>query len=318
MKTVLLIVAVLLSMVAGVASAQEVVVTGFPLGVGGSVDRHFFESYRTDLKSIADSLRNNPFARAIIVGSADGGRFRNNNDAKNPGLALGRAHALRNWLIGQFKVDSNQLVIQSKDVAPIGPRYRSVSIRLLSERTSIESRHVAAAMPNAGAQPGGPTEMHGTDLVEHMGLQVGAGVTTSPYGGTPFVSGAVTWKRRIFVEGVLGYTLWDGSFLYKNASLDTRRRLAGGAVTFYPLSKVPIAGVIGWVRVEEVSQTFYQYVKLSEGPFFGLRTSILDFVTITGGYNPVKQRVAGLSISHAKNDQFLLSVGITKTFGGLR
>jgi hypothetical protein len=313
----LLIVAFLMSL-ASYAPAQEVVVSGFPPGVGGGVGRDFFEPYRSDLKAVADTLHRYPSARAVIVGGADGVRFRENNDAKNPGLALGRAHTLRQWLIQHFSVDSTQLIIQSKDVSLVGPLYRSVSIRVINDKPPSNSRPNTQTVPNPPVSSNSGTTNTGGDLKEHMGLQISAGLSTSPYGAIPFVSGAVTWRRAIFVEGTLGYTLWDGAFRYQGVDLDTRRRMAGGQLIVYPFNRLPLGFVGGWVRVEEIAHAYYAYARLSEGPMFGVRTSIFDFVTITGAYTPVKQRVAGQAISRAKNDQFLLSICVNKIFGGLK
>ncbi|MBI5265642.1 MAG: hypothetical protein HY851_00265 [candidate division Zixibacteria bacterium] len=314
MKTTALLFVGLLLLSGAIVSAQDLVVTGFPLGVGGSVDHNFFEPYRADLKAVADTLHKYPSALAVIVGAADGERFRENSDAKNPGLALGRAHALRNWLIRQFNVDSTRLIIQSKDVSQIGPHYRSVSIRVIRERRSDTQTPSTPPPPLAGIAAPLPV----SDLTEHMGLQIGAGLSTSPYGAIPYVSGAVTWKRLIFFEGTLGYTFWNGAFTYQGVELDTRRRMAGGQLVVYPFNRLPLGIVAGWVRVEELSQAHYSYVRLSEGPIIGARATLFDIVTATGAINPVKQRVAGIPISRIKNGQLMLSVGVHKTFGGSR
>lgn len=301
------------------ANSQEVVVTDFPLGVAGSVDPGLFKPYQAGLQAVADTLRKYPVARAVIVGGADGERYRENNDAKNPGLALGRAHVMRDWLIMKFGVDSTQLLIQSKDVAKVGPIYRSVSIRVVREPERIAATSAAPAVPTtAQVQPVSQPARAGGDITEHMGLQVGGGLTTSPYGAIPFISSAVTWKRKVFVEGSLGYTVWDGTFRLQGTDLETRRRMAGGAIIIYPFTRLPLGVVGGWARVEEISQSYYQYVKLSEGPIIGLRASLLDHIYITGAYTPVKQRTAGELISQFNDGQFMFSVGVHKIFGGSR
>lgn len=305
-----------LMLVGASANAQEVVVTDFPLGIGGSVNPSLFRQYQTGLQAVADTLHKYPTARAVIVGAADGERYRANNDAKNPGLALGRAHALREWLIKHYDVDSTQLVIQSKDVALIGPNYRSVSVRVVRESRPSVSVPDAQVVSSPQVLSHSEPPQAARDITEHMGLQVGGGLTTSPYGAIPFVSGAVTWKRIIFVEGTLGYTMWNGTFRFQGIDLETHRRMAGGAVIIYPLTHLPLGLVGGWARVEEISQAYYQYVRLSEGPILGLRTSLLDCITITGAYAPCKQRLAGEAKSEYKSSQFMLSVGVQKIFGG--
>jgi hypothetical protein len=303
---------------AGIAHAQEVVITDFPLGVGSSIDLGFFRPHEAGLKAIADSLGKYPHSVAVITGGADGVRFRQNNDAKNPGLALGRAHALRNFLVVKFKVDSAQLLIQTNDVPAKGAPYRSVSIRVVRELTNLQAR-----LDSVANQP--PIEKHYTEirevksnLAEHLGLQIGLGVSTSPFGGIPIAEAAVTWKQIVYVEGVFGYTFWNGTFRIQSTNLSTRRRLAGGHIIVYPWSQLPIGLVGGWTRIEEISQQYYQYVKLSEGPELGVQVTPLKFLSVRGVYNPSKQRVAGQSISSTKNGQFLLSVAVHKTFGGAR
>ena len=125
-----------------------------------------------------------------------------------------------------------------------------------------------------------------------------------------------TWKRFIFVEGIVGHTLWDGTYDYENSSLYTRRRLAGGMVTVYPLPKIPIGATGGWIRIEEISQRYNEYVRMSEGPVIGVVAAPLDYLTITAVQNTAKHNVIGDLKSRLKNGQFLLYATINVTFGG--
>jgi len=119
--------------------SQEVVITDFPIGVGGSVSDEFFTPYFPQLQLIADKLIEFPSTRAIVTGSADGVRYRSGNDAKNTGLALGRAHALRNLLVEKFNVDPLRIVIQSVDSKAKGGSFRYASVRLSWELTELEA-----------------------------------------------------------------------------------------------------------------------------------------------------------------------------------
>ena len=80
--------------------------------------------------------------------------------------------------------------------------------------------------------------------------------------------------------------------------------------------KIGIVG--GWLRIEEVSQRYYEYVKLSEGPMIGVEAIPLDFLTASIIYNPTKHRLAGSFESISENDQFLISLKVFKLFGGLK
>jgi len=130
----ILLVAGCLALLPGVTWSQEVVVSGFPIGVGGSVSRDFFRPYYPELQAMADTLRKYPLVRAVITGGADGEHYRQNHDAKNPALALGRAHALRNLLIYEFNV------IRSEDVKTKGARYRYASVHIAREVSDLDAR----------------------------------------------------------------------------------------------------------------------------------------------------------------------------------
>lgn len=298
------------------ASSQEVVVTGFPTGVAGSVGPEFFKPYYGRLQAVADSLQKYPLARAVITGGADGDRYRRGNDAMNPALALGRAHALRSLLITEFHVDSTQIVVRTEDVKEKGERYRYASVRVSSEIQKLGAR-----LDTIEDRP--PIEKHFTEvrevpneITEVLGLQLSAGLSSSPFGGLPIVSSALVWDNTLFVEAMVGHTFWNGSFAFEGADLDTKRRLVGGQIVVYPWENRPVGIVVGWVRVEEISQDYYKYVKMSEGPVLGLRASPNDFISITAAYNPSKQRQAGIDSAESKNDQFLLRLTVHRLFGG--
>ena len=131
----LMIVIGLLTLCSVSAGSQELVVTGFPVGVGINVDRGFFGQYDIQLKAVADSLNKYPQSLAIVTGSADGNRYPRYNDALNPSLALGRAQALRNVLVDKYNVDSTQILVQAADAKEKGERYRYASIRIVHGTT---------------------------------------------------------------------------------------------------------------------------------------------------------------------------------------
>jgi hypothetical protein len=106
MKRVTLLILTLAIAFSGVALPQEVVIVDFPLGVAGSIDPAIFKPLFPQFQAISDTLAKYPLMRAIVMGGADGEEYYDAHDAKNPSLALGRAHALRNLMIREFKVDS--------------------------------------------------------------------------------------------------------------------------------------------------------------------------------------------------------------------
>ncbi|HSH00839.1 MAG TPA: hypothetical protein VLB27_12340 [candidate division Zixibacteria bacterium] len=286
--------------------AQEVIIDGFPLGVGQSVDPDLFEKSREALQAIADSLARYPLLRGVVIGCADGAQYREHNDAKNPGLALGRAHALRNYLVFELGVDSSQLLVQSTDVPTFDSRYRYASVRLQWPEPAPEPEPVT--LPEVSAAP----------AAHDLGLRIGAGLSSSPYGIIPLVSAGVVWDKTVYVEALGGHTFWKRTFAYQGQDLDTRRRLTGARIVYYPFERKSVGFVGGWLRVEEISQRFYQYVKLSEGPAVGVQVAPKDFLTITGLYNPAKHRTVGSAEAAEKYGQFVLSVAAHLGLGGAR
>lgn len=320
MKVIVLIAACLTAFMA-TAGAEEVRVSGFPVGVGGSVSEAFFAPYSAGLQALADTLAEHPLMLVVITGSADGLEYREHHDAKNPSLALGRAHVLRNLLVDKFHVDPHRIVIQSIDVLHIGSDYRSANVRLVRELSDLEGR-VAALEEQE------PVEKHFTevreapqpavDLGDYLGLQFSGGLSTSPFGGLPMVAGAVSWKRTVYLEGVFGHTTWNNEYKFQEALLDTKRRLAGGQIIVFPLESVPVGAVAGWMRFEEISEYYYKYVRMSEGPVLGLRVVPVDFLAVTGLYNPSRHRITENVQSVAKNGQFMLTVAAFIEIGGSR
>lgn len=312
------VIAGLMTMLSVAARGQTVVIDGFPVGKAGSVNQAFLKPYFADLSAVADTLRQYPLARAIVTGGADGKSYRNNNDALNPALALGRAHVLRQLLIDRFAVDSMQIVIVTESDSLQGPPYRYVSVRVVRDLADFESRLKAVEQ----RPPVKERFIPDIDTVavpsDDFALQLGAGLSTSPFGGMPVVTGGVAWKHAVVVEAIFGYSLWDGDYRFQDNDLDTRRRMAGGFIIVYPFADLPVGAVGGWLRVEDIAQDYYKYVRLSEGPMIGLRANPLDFLSVTGTYNPAKHRASELSLSRADNDQFVLTVTAFVEFGGNR
>lgn len=330
MVRILAIIIGCLTLVAAV-TAQEVVITDFPLGIAGSVDQKIFEPYLPQIKAIADSLNASPIARAVVTGGADGQRYRSSHDAKNPSLALGRAHILRSLLMEEYGVDSTQILIRTEEVKEVGPQYRYVSLMLEPELGKEEENlknqlaDLNARLGDLEARP--PVEKHFTEVKEvpiveeeesDLGILFGAGATTSPFGGIPIVTAAFTYKRVVMVEGLVGHTWWGGDFNFEGEELNTRRRQIGGHAIIYPFEDLPLGLVGGWLRTEEVAQSPYEYTKLSEGLVLGVRGTPIPHLSVTAAYNPSRERIVTKEESTSEGDQFLIYFTAHFGIGGAR
>ena len=326
------------ALMAGAVSAQEVVIPDFPLGVAGSIDVKIFEPYLEQFQAIADTLKLDPMIRAVVTGGADGQKYRSSHDAKNPSLALGRAHTLRSFLMDDFDIDSTQIEIRTKEFKEIGPEYRYVGVRIEKYEpksdpyTDQKIAGLVARIDSLEDRP--PVEKHFTEIKEmpvedaesDLGIEFGIGVSSSPFGGLPVLTTAFTYKRVVYVEGLFGHTWWGNEFQWVRQDLDpveildlkTRRRLIGGHVIIYPWEDIPLGFVGGWLRVEEIAQEFYEYSKLSEGPLVGVRFQPLKNIAVTAAYNPSKHRDANLETSTSENDQFLIYLTGHWGIGGAR
>ncbi|XOU94152.1 MAG: hypothetical protein ACNFW9_04880 [Candidatus Kerfeldbacteria bacterium] len=294
--------------------SQEVVIAGYPKGVAGSVSNDFFEPVYSQLQEVADVLNQNPTADGIITGVADGYKYHKNNDTKNPGLALGRAHVLKQLMIEKFCVDSTQLIIQSTDVKVKGDEYRYSSIRV--------RRELPLPMPKADTVYLVPQiqvkEIHHNYYNDEFGLKLGLGVTSTPSGIIPFVSGAVVYKKWLYIEGLFGHTFWSDSRDVAGKSHDTWSRFTGGQLVIFPFEKKTVGFSAGWIRLEEISQHHYKYALMSEGLTMGIRFQFFENFELEGKYFPNKQRLAEMDRDYAvsKKNQWLISVSYNLFFGG--
>jgi len=317
-SSVLLMLVLLLAVT---AVGQEVKMPDFPKGVGRSVGISFFEPYFPQLEAIANTLKADSAAMAVITGKADGVKYPRHNDAMNPGLALGRAQALADLMLDRFGVDSVQIQIQAQTVEQQGPQFRAVSIRVQKPApppppTVIEKVQPVIEQP----EPPPPEPVYIVDSVkvvspDNFRLHVGAGMTTSPFGGMPFVSGAVSWNRQVYIEGAFGHAFWSRDFELNNQVLGTKDRMIAGMAIVYPFTDIPVGAVAGWVRIEEISNDFHEYTQLSEGLMIGVRAMPIQYASLTAMYNPSKHRNAEVDISDAKNGQILLQLAVHLTFG---
>lgn len=317
---------IIAALVLGVsARAQEVVIDRFPIGVGGSADRSLFEPYLPQLRQIAAAMTADPLAMAVVTGGADGERYGANTDALNPGLALGRAMALRRILIDELAVDSTRITLRLENVDAIGPQFRYASVRLSYLLSDLDAR-IDSAMTRLAAVEGREPVIQqitqivdsGTTFVDNFTLRLGGGLTTSPLGGMPVAFGGLLWKRTVGLEAVVGHTLWNSEYQYDGENLDTKERMAGALISFYPFKRLPVAALGGWLRYEEMSLKYYEYVRMSEGPMIGLRAHPLEFLAVTALWNPAKHRAAGIALSDTKNGQLVVSLTAFIDLGGSR
>jgi len=302
---------------------QEITIKGFPTGIGGSVGDGIFNPHRAELKAMADTLNRYPLSHVLLTGSADAERYRSKHDAMNPGLALSRAHALRNYLIAQFSVDTAQIFSRTEEVHSKGPEFRYVRAKLNRDLADLDLRLIAIENAPPPEPPPPVKEIIRVQEVPmesptQVKLHLGSGGATSPFGGLPIVTAAVSWDERLFLEVAMGHTFWNSSFTFDGSDLNTKRRMLGGQVIYYPSEKRTIGLVGGWVRVEEISRKFYKFVQLSEGPLFGLRWQPRDYFTATGAWNPSRHRITEIDVSEDKNGQFMGLIAFHVSFGGAK
>ena len=319
---------VCLILIPGILMAQEVKISGFPVDVGTNIEQEFYKPYYESLQKVADTLKKYPQSTAIITGSADGENYRQFHDTKNAAIALSRAHSLRIFMTQEFSILPTQFVISTEEIRVKSPENRYVSVRVVRETIDLDDRmtgELAAIGQRLKAlENKPPIEKHFTEIqkesapaiIENFGVGVHGGVSTSPFGGIPIVGGSVNWQRKVFLEATVGHTFWNNQFLYEELNLETKRRLFGGHFTYYLGDDNKFGIVAGWMRIEEISQKYYEYIKLSEGPMFGLKFTPYKSLALNLSYNPSKHRTFGTDESHSKNGQFLLSLTIFDLFGG--
>lgn len=300
----------------GTANAQEVVIRGFPLGKGESVSRGFFAPYHSKLAALAESLKVDPLAEIIVRGSRDAIRYRQDHDAKNAGLSVGRADLIEKILVQEFGADSNRVSIETLAEEERGEDYRYVTVRVVHRFGALGARldSLEQLLNSLGDRPLAqllPPQTQPSDLV----IEAGVGLSATPFGPVPIVTGAFVYRRWLYFQGEFGHTWWDTRSNFAGQRLFTWHRLAGGMVIAYPDFSRPVGLVAGWLRHEDISQSFYRYVRMTEGPVFGARISPYECFQIGFYYHPLK-RVVGTDRAKIKATQFLVSVTYLLIGGG--
>jgi hypothetical protein len=300
------------------SGVNEVVIRGFPLGAGESLDAGFFAPYDAQLSAMVDSLKADPLAEIVVRGSRDAVRFRTDHDAKNAGLSLGRADVVEKYLVQRLDADSNRIFIETIKEDGQGESYRYISVRLIHRFQSLMARIDSLEQQLASLRDH-PVALHQVpppapepkDLV----IEMTAGLSASPFGPIPVATGAFVYREWLYIQGLLGHTWWDSRSNFAGARLYTWHRVAGGMIIAYPHFTGPVGLAAGWLRHEDISQSFYRYVRMTEGPIFGARVSPYKRIQLGLYYHPLK-RVYGTDRAKIHSDQFLLSVTYQLIGGG--
>ncbi len=292
---------------------KEVVIYGYPLGVGESIGEKFYHPYDGDLRQVADYLNSHKTMKGIITGASDQFRYQKDHDAKNPGLALGRAIDLKRYMIERFGVDSTQLVIQVDEPSAKGAQFRYASIRLdLPEQlpSQVDTLYME---PRIIIQ-------ETNNYWDNLGLNFRIGVSSSPYGAIPIVAGAIVYKDKLHVEAQFGHTFWSDQRDLAGMSLSVWRRMSGGQMVYFlinrPQGHLQVGPAIGWFRIEEISQYYYGYTRMSEGLTLGVRLRLFNCLDATGSYFPHKERAAERQFAVTKDGSFLMAITFNHYFGG--
>ncbi|OGC94740.1 MAG: hypothetical protein A2W25_16135 [candidate division Zixibacteria bacterium RBG_16_53_22] len=300
----------------GAVEAQEVIIRGFPLGAGESVDRQFFKPYLPQLEALAESLNVDPLAEIVVRGSRDAVRYRAGHDAKNAGLSVGRADLVEKILVQRLNADSNRISIETMKEDEEGQEFRYVSVRVvhrfggLSARLdSLQKQLDSLRNRPLGQQPGAHP------LVSDLVIEMTAGLSTTPFGVVPTGTGAFVYKRWLYIQGIVGHTWWDSRSSFAGRRLYTWHRLAGAMITVYPRFSGPVGLSAGWLRHEDISQAYYRYVRMTEGPVLGARVSPYPRVLIGAYYHPLK-KVYGTDRANIRWNQFLVSLSYQLIGGG--
>ena len=306
----------ILLMAASAIEAQEVIIRGFPLGAGESLDKQFFESYLPQLAALAESLNVDPLAEIVVRGSRDAVRYRADHDAKNVGLSVGRADIVEKILVQRLNADSNRISIETMKEDEEGQEFRYVSVRLVHRFSGLSARLDSLQRQLDSLRNRPPIQQLATqELVSDLVIEITAGLSTTPFGVVPTGTGAFVYKRWLYIQGIVGHTWWDSRSNFAGRRLYTWHRLAGGMITVYPRFSGPVGLSAGWLRHEDISQAYYRYVRMTEGPAIGARISPYPRVLIGVYYHPLK-KVYGTDRANIRWNQFLLSMTYQLIGGG--
>jgi len=344
-RIVILTVLVVVFCVTCVFAAQDKVVVGpFKLGVATSMPKKFWKPYESQFTEFIKYVLADPRLKVKLFGQSDGREYIKDSDAKNGGLAWDRLFALKRELLRLGLPESRIAEEDADHIAEQGDEYLIASVEVVKmpdyvERKELDNYPTRNEMKNYATKNDLANLATKKDLADlndkvdklalllkkiRKGATVGIGVNyaTNYFGSVPVTfTGSVGWKSIFAFEVELGMNPFHRDEYLAGQELDIRNRLVAGHLVVYLTRCKTLSIVGGWERSEEWTGSFDGHTEKFEGPAIGPRIRLWKIVSITGLYAPgyLSKTTDGINWQVSEHtDQFRISVGFNKIFGGGR
>lgn len=269
MKRILFALVVLMIAVSANAD-QPYVVRHFPLGIGTSVPESFWKEHNPILAQIAHDLLVHPELKAVVIGMSDAYEYRNDTDAKNGGLGLDRASAVKNLLVDGYSVPDSQITCfgEHRNHRDKKGTFRCATIRIVPREATlfdIESLRQVQEMqgdrittlerrkPETFYIDNSTVE---TSYLERLSLEFGLRLAqvSDEYGLLPEAEASLLYKNvlALKIHGQPWLNSYSKSEMFKGQRYDVVDRTWGGEGTVFPLSWLGLSG--GWFQVQHLMQ----------------------------------------------------------------
>lgn len=344
-KVVVFTVLVLVFCVMSLFAAQDKVVVGpFKLGLA-TMPASFWSSYEHELTELVNYVLADPNFGVKLYGQSDGREFRPKYSGPlNAGLAWDREFALKNRLLKLGLPKSRIIEETANHITEKGDEYLIASVEVVKipdyvEKKDLDQYATKKELKDYATKNDLSNLATKEDLAELNGkvnelarvikkirsgttIGFGANYATNYFGSVPVTfTGSVGWKSSFAFEAEIGMNPFHSDEYLAGHQLDIRNRLVAGHLVVY-LTRCKVFSIVGgWERSEKWTESFDGYTEKFEGPVIGPRIMLWKIFSITGLYAPgyLTKTVDGINWQVTEHtDQFRISVGLTKIFGGGR
>ena len=295
--------------------AQEFIIYGYPPNVGYSIDPSFYEKFHDTFKQVADALRADSTLVAFVWGEADSLKYPNSHDTHNAGIAVSRAHSVRDVLVYNFECDSTRVFVQSMESRKKGGKYRSVTIVLQKVAFGPENPKRDTVIHEIIRERINNIYDSTYILVDNFGFTIGAGVSSARYRTLPEAFIGIDWKRQLQLEFQGGIGVTTSDYAWEGETLTNRNVLYSMALTAYPWKTVGLGLTAGIQGEEDIAQQKSFYTRRCRQFLLGARMDVYKNIDIGVYWTPGYERNEGKENAVWVNNQFRVNLIFAKRFG---
>lgn len=239
MKNYVVVFLMFIFLLAGMVSAQELVIKDFPLGKGMSYVDSIKVKYGDALQQYADTIKADSTVDIELTGSADGYTYIEEQDANNAATSLSRVHGVKWLLINVYGVDSTRIRQTTGESLKQTGDDRSVIVNVVPRYATINDLNkIISMIPDVPKTVTCTTYVYDTTVststVQALLGSLRFGISTIPKADVIFIVQAkLSLDERLALFGTFGHSLVNNEKSdIQNNLVDATAMLTSVGVTY--------------------------------------------------------------------------------------